>query len=332
MKSKDRYLSSVTTRAVVQMLKISPERVLRRAGLPEDYLFSEERGVTAREWFALWEALEAEYGKPDLALRLGQAMARGPFVPPIFAFSCSQDIEKGLTRLALFKPLMGPLQLEVKRQEDALAVIYSSVDPDVPIPPIVTRFEAVYFLECCRTFTGEHIVPLAIGMTGTAEEWAPLIPILGVTPEPAQDFHLTFSLHDATLPLITHNEEMWAGFEVGLRKKILNRNVRVEVSERVRNALLEALPSGHNTVDDICKRLHVSKRTLQRKLKDEGTTFQEVLDQTRSDLSYHYLKKPEVSVVEISYLLGFQDPASFYRAFHGWTGQTPADVRNRLSI
>ena len=330
MRSRDRYLIGDNTRAVAQMLKISPERVLRRAGLPEDYLASETRGVSAREWFALWEALEVEYGKPDMALRIGQTMARGPFVPPIFAFSCSPNIEMGLTRLALFKPLMGPLTLEVKRQEDAVVVTYSSVDPTVPVPPIVARFEAAYFIECCRIFTGEHIVPLAVGMTGTPEAWEPLVEMLGVTPEPAADFQLTFSLHDATLPLITQNEEMWAGFEEGLRKKMLNQNAHVEMTERVRNALLEALPSGRNTVDDVCKRLHVSKRTLQRRLKDEGTTYQEVLDDTRADLSHHYLKQPQVSVVEISYLLGFQDPGSFYRAFHGWTGQTPADVRSRL--
>ncbi len=330
MKTRDRYLIADSTRAVAQLLKISPERVLRRAGLPEDYLVSETRGVTAREWFALWEAVEAEYGKPDLALRLGQTLARGPFVTPIFAFSCSPNIEMGLTRLALFKPLMGPILLDVQRREDAVVVTYSSVDPELPIPPSVARFEAVYFIECCRIFTGEHIVPLAVGMTGAAEPWQPLGDMLGVVPEPARDFHLTFSLQDATLPLITQNDEMWAGFEEGLRKKMLNRNVNVEMTERVRNALLEALPSGHNTVDDVCKRLHVSKRTLQRRLKEEGTTYQEVLDETRSDLSHHYLKQPQVSVVEISYLLGFQDPGSFYRAFHGWTGQTPADVRSRL--
>lgn len=330
MKTRDRYLIADSTRTVARLLNISPERVLKRAGLPEDYLSAETRGVTAREWFALWEAVEAEYGKPDIAVRLGQVLARGPFVPPIFAFSCSPNIEMGLTRLALFKPLMGPIKLDVQRREDAVVVTYTSVDPDVPVPPVAARFEAAYFIECCRIFTGEYIVPLAVGMTGAPEAWQSLVEMLGVVPEPAEDFQLTFSLHDATLPLITQNEEMWAGFEESLRKKMLNRNVSVEMTERVRNALLEALPSGHNTVDDVCKRLHVSKRTLQRRLKDEGTTYQEVLDETRSDLSHHYLKKPEVSVVEISYLLGFQDPGSFYRAFQGWTGQTPSDVRARL--
>ncbi|CUI85917.1 helix-turn-helix transcriptional regulator [Cognatishimia activa] len=330
MKPKERYLISASLKASARMLNISTERVLRRAGLPADYLASETRGVTAREWFAVWEACEAEYGQPDIAMKLGQAMARGPFVPPIFAFSCSPNIEMGLSRLAQFKPLMGPLTLDVVRREDAVEVTYRSVDPDISIPPLLARFEAVYFLECSRIFTGEHIVPLAIGQLGNSEDWEPLHDFLGVPPEPANEFHLTFSLQDATLPLITQNEEMWAGFEEDLRKKLADRSAKLTMSDRVRNALLEALPSGHNTVDDVCGRLYVSKRTLQRKLKDEGATFQEILDKTRTDLSHHYLKRPEVSVVEISYLLGFQDPGSFYRAFHGWTGQTPADVRSRL--
>ncbi|MDV7145984.1 AraC family transcriptional regulator ligand-binding domain-containing protein [Tropicimonas sp. TH_r6] len=330
MRKRERYLVADATRAAAQILGVSPERVLRRAGLPEDHLAAETRGVTAREWFALWEAMEAEYVGEDIATRLGQAFARGPFVPPIFAFSCSPNIEMGLTRLALFKPLIGPIRLDVTRQEDAVIVTYTSVDPEVPMPAACARFEAAYFVECCRIFTGEQIVPLEIGMIGEPEAWAPLSPMLEVEPTPAENFHLTFSLQDATLPLITQNEELWAGFEESLRKKMLNRNVSVEITERVRNALLEALPSGHSTVDDVCKRLHLSKRTLQRKLKDEGRTFQEVLDETRSDLSHHYLKQPGLSVVEISYLVGFQDPGSFYRAFQGWTGQTPADVRNQF--
>lgn len=330
VKSRERYLIAQGMAQVAKLLKISPQRVLRRAGFPDDYLLSETRGVTACEWFSLWRAAECEYGKPDFAIRLGLTLARGPFVPAIFAFSCSPNIEMGLSRLALFKPLMGPIKLDLERREEAVTVTYTSVDPEVPLPPAVARFEAIYFLECCRIFTGEPIVPLAVGMIGAAVDWTTLTPVLGVAAEPSSDFHLTFSLHDATLPLITRNDEMWEGLEDRLRKKLLNRNAGLKMTERVRNALLEALPSGRNSIDDICRRLHVSKRTLQRKLREEGTTFQEVLDATRTDLSHHYLKKSDVSVVEISYLLGFQDPGSFYRAFQSWTGQTPADVRNRL--
>ena len=331
MKTRDRYQIAEHARQTIRMLKLSPERVLRRAGLPDDYLETETRGVTPRQWFAVWHAIEAEYEGSDLAVRLGQSLARGPFVPAMFAFSCSANIEQGLQRLALFKPLLGPFKLTVERVEDAVVATYSCIDPDIPIPALLAQFEAVYFLEACRIYTGEHIIPLAVGRLGDQADWEPLSQTLGIVPEPADRFHLTFSLHDATLPLISHNEEMWDGIETGLKKKLLSRTDVKEMSQRVHSALLDALPSGQNTVDDICRRLHVSKRTLQRKLKDEGTTFQQILDETRSSLSHHYLKKPELSVVEISYLLGFQDPGSFYRAFHNWTGQTPADVRNRFS-
>jgi AraC-like DNA-binding protein len=170
----------------------------------------------------------------------------------------------------------------------------------------MARLEAAYFMECRRIFTGEHIVPLAVGMIGAPDPWQPLAAMLGVEPQPADAFSLTFSLHDTNLPLITQNEEMWAGFEARLRKKMLNRNLRVNMTERVRNALFEALPSGHKTVDDVCKRLHVSKRTLQRRLKDEGTTYQDVLDATRSDLSHHYLKNRTSAWPRSHTCLGFR--------------------------
>lgn len=330
MKTRERYQIADSTQQVAQLLKISPENVLRRAGLPEDHLVSETRGVTVQEWFSLWQAIETEYGKDDLAVRLGHAYAQGPFAPPVFAFSCSPNIEMGLTRLALFKPLMGPIRLDVSRQDEAVVITYASVDPEIPMPGICARFEAVYFLECCRIFTGEHIVPLAVGMIGEEQSWISLAKVLEVHPTHSTSYHLTLSLHDATLPLLTRNEELWAGFEEKLCRKMLNRKLSVMTAERVRNALLEALPSGHNTVDDICNRLHLSKRTLQRKLREEGSTFQQVLDETRLDLSRHYLKRSELSVEEVAYLLGFSDVSSFYRAFQNWTGQTPAAVRYQL--
>jgi AraC-like DNA-binding protein len=74
-------------------------------------------------------------------------------------------------------------------------------------------------------------------------------------------------------------------------------------------------------------RLGVSNRTVQRRLKEEGMTFQWVLNRTREDLATHYLKTSRMSGAEISFLLGFEDPNSFSRAFQAWTGNTPEHVR-----
>ncbi|WBM80227.1 helix-turn-helix domain-containing protein [Cryobacterium breve] len=62
---------------------------------------------------------------------------------------------------------------------------------------------------------------------------------------------------------------------------------------------------------------------MQRKLKAEGTSFQEILHRTREALARHYLSQEAMTTGEIAFLLGFDDPRSFYRAFQSWTGLTP---------
>ena len=94
-----------------------------------------------------------------------------------------------------------------------------------------------------------------------------------------------------------------------------------------RPALLELLPSGDASTQAVSKKLGLSTRTLQRRLSTEGGSFQLVLKETREELARHYLKSSTMSGAEISFLLGFEDPNSFFRAFHTWTGETPEGVR-----
>jgi AraC-like DNA-binding protein len=66
---------------------------------------------------------------------------------------------------------------------------------------------------------------------------------------------------------------------------------------------------------------------LQRRLNEAGESFQSILSATREALARHYLKRPELSATEISFLLGYDDPSSFFRAFTAWTGTTPEQLR-----
>lgn len=311
-----------------QILKISPARVLRRAGLPTDYVAHEGKGSTAAQVFALFDAINAEAKRDDLALFLGKLYAHGPFVPAIFAFSCSQNIEIGLTRLALFKPLLAPLHLDIQRHDDRVTLTFHSADPTLSLPAHIILFEIVYFLECSRIFTGEYIIPLAIdlpeGVTASQDE----IDFYGLTPRPAQHPAIHLSIADATRPLISKNAAMLDDVLVDLNQQLASRTASPPITTRVRGALVEMLPAGQASVDDACGRLAMSRRSLQRKLQGESTSYQAVLDSVRSELSLQYLKQDDMTVEEISYLLAYRDPNSFYRAFHGWTGMTPMQARN----
>jgi AraC-like DNA-binding protein len=88
------------------------------------------------------------------------------------------------------------------------------------------------------------------------------------------------------------------------------------------------LPSGHSAIEEAARRLAISKRTLQRQLSQESSSYKEVLNSTRQALAQHYLARSAISPPEISFLLGYQDSNSFLRAFKSWTGTTPGKYRN----
>lgn len=98
-------------------------------------------------------------------------------------------------------------------------------------------------------------------------------------------------------------------------------------SGRVKSLLMPVLHRGEASMAAAAGRLGVSRQTLYRKLKAEGTTFEGVLDDLRRELALYYLAGRKVSVNETAYLVGFSDPAAFSRAFKRWTGKSPREAR-----
>ncbi len=102
------------------------------------------------------------------------------------------------------------------------------------------------------------------------------------------------------------------------------------VTDQVRRALRTALSNDDAQIDTVAKRLGMTGRSLQRRLKDEDTSFQNLRDEVRRDLADRYLGLG-MSFAEISFLLGFSEPSAFFRAFKRWTGLTPMERRASLS-
>src|SRR5712692_7169188 len=96
---------------------------------------------------------------------------------------------------------------------------------------------------------------------------------------------------------------------------------------RVENLLVPILHTGEATVEMIASKLGISRHTLFRKLKAEGVTFQQVLDEMRHQMALYYLNGKKVSVNQTAYLLGFSEPAAFSRAFKRWTGSSPRTMQ-----
>ncbi|HBB23517.1 MAG TPA: AraC family transcriptional regulator, partial [Pseudomonas sp.] len=183
-------------------------------------------------------------------------------------------------------------------------------------------------LTFCRWLTGDALRPLEVCFQGPQP--ADLEPYRQLFQAPlrfgAPRYALLFREADVNTPLPTANEAL-AQLHDRFAGEYLSRFADSRVMHRARQILCRLLPQGEPRREAVAQALCLSERTLQRRLQEEGGSFQQLLDDTRRDLAEQYLAQPDLAPLEIAYLLGFADPSNFYRAFKRWFGVTPGEYR-----
>src|SRR5690606_13921122 len=133
---------------------------------------------------------------------------------------------------------------------------------------------------------------------------------------------LVFAAADLALPLVSRNPEV-AALMAGGAEAALARLGEAPWRDRV-GAVVDAMLQGDEpTLAAAASRLHMSARTLQRLLAQEGLRFTDVLDARRRAAAERHLDGGRATAQEVAFLLGFATPSSFFRAFKRWTGTTP---------
>lgn len=159
--------------------------------------------------------------------------------------------------------------------------------------------------DCASRFYGYFRCPLEFGADDNRISFP-----AAILDQPLEGSHPTLArLHDQVIV------DYLAGLKQG------------SLVEKVKNAIIERLPSGGVTDATIAHALYMHERTLQRNLRQEGTTFKSILNEVREELAIRYLQDETLSLGEISFLLGFTEISSFSRAFKRWTGVPPSDYR-----
>ncbi|MFK8047034.1 MAG: AraC family transcriptional regulator ligand-binding domain-containing protein [Halioglobus sp.] len=145
----------------------------------------------------------------------------------------------------------------------------------------------------------------------------------------AQSTVIYFQQEDLDLPLAGGNAELGRHSE-SLVYHYLKTFIEIDVLNASRMALFELLPRGQFSLDILADSLDKDEQQLSVELKQAGTSYQQLLGDTRRELAEEYITRADLTVNEIAYMLGFSDCSNFARSFRRWTGSSPTDFRENL--
>jgi AraC-like DNA-binding protein len=274
--------------------------------------------VTGDEAFGL---LAAEQLQPQVLHGLG------------LAWLASDTVYDGLRRLVRFGKLVSTtLDLHL-REENDLVHIDLGRNVEMDNFAYANRDYAVgMVIRMSQMTLGEFLAPVTIDIERPTpedpERWEYMLS--SRVAFETDSTCITWSRADIMEPLATGDPAL-ARVNDEQTQAYLDSFLIQTTSREVVDKIVEKLPDGPPNQQQIAEALHVSNRTLQRKLKEEGTSFMDLLQDTRLQLARKYLRQPNRSVVETSYLLGFSEPSTFSRAFKRWTGMAPAEFRDTPS-
>ncbi len=307
------------------------DALFRQAGLDPAWLQDPQARYPIVRSTQLWQLAVAATGNPAFGLAAAKRAPVTSFHALGFAVMASNSLRDAFERCARYLAVVSDAAaLRLEDRGTTTAVMIEPRDGDAaPAPEALDAFAAV-FVFMCRARLGRRFAPLAVALQRPApvddSAWQQCFRCPVQFGQPGN--HLLIERATLDQPLDSASPELAAHNEAVVQR-LLETRQKGDLVSRVRTLLIERLPHGDPGEAAIATALHLSSRSLHRKLTEQGTGYAALLRDTRESLARQYLQDGRHSVSEIAYLLGFADASSFTRAFKRWTGVAPARVRGR---
>jgi AraC-like DNA-binding protein len=307
------------------------EALFHDAGLDPALLAQPDARLPTTDFIRLLQAVMRRTEDEFIGLGRGTKSKPGTFSMMAHAVINCPSLEKAVLRSTQFYQLFNlPLRSRLERGEADSSLV-------LEIPPVEFRdtiIEGLIFisLRFWSWLTGRNLEPLAIQFD---------------FPEPphARDFRRLFrspvSYGEASsrivfpsawlaLPLVQNPLSLSHFLKDSLALIVVGNARPIGLPEQIRAIISKEYGNTFPDFAQVCEKLSMTPQTLRRRLKEENTSYQEIKDSIRKDVSLYYLGKEELSIDEIALMMGFSEASSFHRAFKKWTGRTPASCRREL--
>jgi AraC-like DNA-binding protein len=273
-----------------------------------------------------WRLAEQITGDDALGLHMAQSIPSGALDLLEYAFRSSPTLDIAFKQLARYGRAVGehaPPVLETK--DNTVSVSWRDLKQRQR-----TEFAMSFLVRLSREATGASLAPVEVSFAhGPPEN---LFEHRAFFRAPLRfetlSNQLLFARSDLAYPLRGADPAL-SGVVCRRLEKMLTaaRAQQESTAAQVRRVLLESLARGEPTAAATARELGVSERTMHRRLRAEGTSFRSTLDAVRGDLAADLLRERHIGIAEIAFVLGYSEPAAFYRSFRRWTGQTPLAFR-----
>jgi AraC-like DNA-binding protein len=312
---------------------IGPSALATGAGLAPTALEPLPDVLAAADYIALLDAGSRLAHDPHFGLHVGERVRPGTYSVYGLVLLACRDIGQALEQTQRYEQLAHDLGRSRLEPAGALAR-YTWVSHY----PQASRHLAESVFAGIRTFgcwlAGRPLAPHALAFAHARPpdaDPAEYARVLGMVPDfdaPAHSVDFDASL--LALPLPAADTGMYPLLQQHAERLLRERAQALSgIVAQVHAAIVHSLATEPVRLAGIASALDLSPRTLQRKLADAGATFQQVLDAARYALAMDYLRQDGLSLVDIAFLLGFQDQSAFTHAFREWSGMNPGAWRER---
>lgn len=301
---------------------------MRCAGLPIGLFSQDKILLTTEEFFALYRGIAEVSRDPAIGLKLGTEDRMERYDPIAIAAVCIRSFRDAVDRISRYKQLTCPEKIALVERGNESAVHFTWLLAHEEEPALLVDVCFAWILSIARRGTDRSIHLKRVEFQRPEANRAIYekhfqCPIRF---RAARNV-LVFNKADMDAAFLTYNADLLAAvapqLEAELKQQLMEKNFR----EQVKGTLKRQLAGERPAIEHVARELRLSKRTLQRRLTEDGITFQQLMEEARRELARHYLLHSSLDLNETAYLLGYEDANSFFRAFHEWEGTSPGEWR-----
>lgn len=305
--------------------------LMAAAGLREIDFADPDARVRCEAYGTVLAQAQRERAMPNVALELARVTPLGAWPLLDYLVLTADTVGDGLHQLARYSRVTGsPIVVTVRDTSEPIRVEMAAT------APIAIEYEVAIAILHLRHETGGRFAAAEICLQHTPDDAAGFGCTLGCPVRPNATWSGIAIAREAwRLPLRRRDPILRQMLEGHADAVLARMPARAGLAFEVQRAVTSRMRDGDTRIQTIARQLATSARTLQRRLAEEGVSYQELLDAARKETAARYLTESTLAIGEIAYLLGYSEPAAFHRAFRRWHETTPeafrlARIRSRV--